>query len=93
MIGFKCFNIIAQYYVKNTYQFFFSSNRSISFTSRKYAKLRKDSVAPGEYTLLILPSQDISGITINVSILPTAHIGAGNALWRPPPAEKHTTIP
>ena len=62
--------------------------RSISFTSRKYARVRKDFVHPGEYTLLIAPLQNINALTINISILPVTHRGAGNSHWRPDPVKK-----
>jgi len=59
--------------------------QSISFTSRKYARIRQDFVHPGEYTLLIAPLQNIDAITINISVLPVTHKGAGNSFWRPRP--------
>lgn len=62
--------------------------QSISFTSRKYARIRKDFVHPGEYTLMIAPLQNIDALTINISILPITHKGAGNSYWRPPPLKK-----
>jgi len=62
--------------------------QSISFTSRKYARIRKDFVEPGEYTLLFSPLKDIEALTINISILPVTHKGAGNSYWRPSPIKK-----
>jgi hypothetical protein len=70
--------------------------QSISFTSRKYARIRKDFISPGEYTLLIAPLQNIDALTINISILPITHEGAGNSHWRPDPNKKdsqQTSIP
>lgn len=64
--------------------------QSISFTSRKYARIRKDFISPGEHTLLIAPLQNMDGITINISILPVTHRGAGNSYWRPDPSENDT---
>jgi hypothetical protein len=62
--------------------------QSISFTSRKHARIRKDFVHPGEYTLLIAPLRNINALTINISILPVTHKGAGNPYWRPSPVKK-----
>jgi hypothetical protein len=70
--------------------------QSISCTSRKYARKRKDFISPGEYTLLIAPLQNMDGITINISILPITHEGAGDSYWRPDPKKKdsqQTSIP
>ena len=66
----------------------FNIFRSISFTSRKEARIRKDFVHPGEYTLLIAPLKTITALTINISILPVTHKGAGNPYWRPRPVKK-----
>jgi len=62
--------------------------QSISFTSRKEARIRKDFVHPGEYTLLIAPLKTITALKINISILPVTHKGAGNPYWRPRPVKK-----
>lgn len=62
--------------------------QSISFTSRKYARIRKDFVEPGEYTLMFAPLKNIEALTINISILPVTHKGAGNSYWRPAPIRK-----
>ena len=80
----KVLNIL---FVLKTFPVFF---RSISFTSRKYARIRKDFISPGEHTLLIAPLQNMDGITINISILPVTHRGAGNSHWRPDPSENAT---
>ena len=64
--------------------------RSISFTSRKYARIRKDFISSGEYTLLIAPLQNMDGLTINTSILPITHKGAGNSYWRPDPNKEES---
>jgi hypothetical protein len=64
--------------------------QSISFTSRKYPRIRKDFISPGEYTLLIAPLQNIDALTINISILPITHEGAGNSYWRPDPNKKES---
>lgn len=57
-------------------------SRSISYVSRKYARLRLDTPTPGVYYVMIRGDADETDLTVTASLLPRGHAHAGDALWR-----------
>jgi len=59
--------------------------KSISFVSRKLARIRMESPDPGIYFVMIrgVEEQSTDDLRVTVSLLPNHHLAAGNAEWRP----------
>lgn len=61
--------------------------KSISFVSRKLARIRMESPDPGIYFVMIRGVEDrdeaTDDLSVTVSLLPKHHLAAGNAEWRP----------
>jgi len=57
-------------------------NKSVSYVSRKYARLRLNTPTPGVYYVMIRGDADESDLTVTASLLPRGHPHAGDARWR-----------